>query len=363
MPVRPREAVVDLNVAEHGGVNYAELEKLGVSPDEVIDFSVNTSPNGFPRRIRPLVKSVRLAHYPDSQSLAFKRVIAHKIGISTDNILAGNGSTELIRLAVSAYIDARDRALIIEPTYGEYRTACAIAGAQVITQVLSEETSFKPDVDSTIKSMKRNKPKAVFICNPNNPTGHYLSRCQFQEILAAAVDSLVILDEAYISFVENGWSSLDLIGCGNLLIIRSMTKDYGLAGLRLGYAVACQEIIRVLRRVCPPWNVNVVAQQAGMVALSQERHLREGRRLALAGKQYLTEELTRLGFHCLPSAANFFLVEVENAPEFRKRLLNKGIIVRDCTSFGLPNYIRVAPQRMKRNLKLISALKEIRAEG
>lgn len=359
MPLAPREAIAKLKPSPHGGPDYAEMERLWLSPDEVIDFSISLNPNGAPAGIRPLVKGARLARYPDPQSINLRRAISRKTGLPIENIITGNGSTELFRLAAAAYLDSGDRALIIEPTYGEYRTASEITGAEVVAQKLSAADDFKPNVQGTIELIKSAKPRLVFVCNPNNPTGAYLSRHRFEPILEAASDSLVVLDEAFASFVSRRQSFLGLIDGGNLLIVRSMTKDYGLAGLRLGYAVASAEIIATLERVRPPWSVNVAAQCAGIAALQQENYLQKGQTLARDGKEYLVEELNRLGFRCLPSRANFFLVEVERATELRKRLLTKGILVRDCTSFGLPGHIRIAPKSMKKNRRLITALRDM----
>jgi len=220
MPLPPRENITRLEVCRHGGLDYAELERLGISPDEVIDFSSNLSPDGLPPGVRPLVKDTGLSRYPDCRCTGFRRMIALKTGLSMENIIAGNGSTELIRLAATAYLGEADKALVIEPTYGEYRTACQIAVAGVVSQTLSAESGFKPDVNATIRMIEETGPRVIFICNPNNPTGGYLSRREFQEILAVAPDSLIILDEAYISFVSHGWSSLEFIDKGNLIIVR-----------------------------------------------------------------------------------------------------------------------------------------------
>lgn len=362
MPLLPRRNIADLEECRHGGLDYAELERLGMAPDDIIDFSANLNPEGAPAGIRPLVKSTGLSRYPDSRSTDLRRLIAGKTGLAEKNVMVGSGSTEVIRLAALAYLDEADRALIIEPTYGEYRTACEIAGARVIVQTLTAEDAFKPDIDASLELIRRTAPKVIFICNPNNPTGYYLNRSRFQRILSAVPDSLIVLDEAYISFVREPWSSAELISEGNLLIVRSMTKDYALAGLRLGYALAGEKIIEILHRICPPWNVNVVAQHAGIAALQQEEYLKKSRELACTGKQYLIKELEELGFRCLPSQANFFLVEAGDATGLRNRLLGKGILVRDCTSFGLPGHIRIAPGTVENNWKLITALKELNDE-
>ena len=359
MPLQPRPAIANLKICEHGGLNYGELEALGLSPDEVIDFSVSSNPSGPPPGIRPIVKSVKIARYPDSETNVLRRRLAQKLGVTSRNMLIGNGSTELIRLAVLAYLDKGDRAIIIEPTFGEYEVACNIVRASIIRQQIVENDGFKLDIDKTEELIKQYVPRIIFICNPNNPTGNYLRYAEFERLLSAAEESLFVLDEAYITFVDNTWSSLGMINKSNLLILRSMTKDYALAGLRLGYAIAREEIIDSLRRVCPPWNINAVAQQAGISALQYDKYLEQSHAVAARGKNFLVEELTHLGLRCLPSEANFFLVKVGNASDFRQRLLAKKILVRDCTSFGLPQYIRIAPKSLKKCRKLVAAIKEI----
>jgi histidinol-phosphate aminotransferase len=177
-------------------------------------------------------------------------------------------------------------------------------------------------------------------------------------IMSSAPESLIVLDEAYVAFTENAWASVDLVSNGNLVILRSMTKDYALAGLRLGYAVANESIISVLKRVRPPWNVNSVAQKAGLIALNNDRHITGCHNKIKKAKKFLINELEHLGLSPLPSQTNFFLVRVGNAAVFRQALLKKGILVRDCTSFGLPQYIRLAPRTLPDCRKLIATIKD-----
>jgi histidinol-phosphate aminotransferase len=177
--------------------------------------------------------------------------------------------------------------------------------------------------------------------------------------MSSSQDSLVILDEAYIAFTEKAWSSQDLVNHGHVVILRSMTKDYALAGLRLGYAIAAEPIISVLKRVRPPWNVNALAQKAGTLALNADSYLKECSSKIREAKDFLIKELERLGLSPLPSQTNFFLVRVGNATAFKQALLKKGILVRDCTSFGLPQYIRLAPRTLPECQKLIESIKEV----
>ena len=360
MPLQPKKAVLNLKTGVHGGYNQAELDTLGIEPDEIIDFSVSTNPTGTPPGVLRQVSVKDLSGYPDSQSSLLKREIARISEVSEKNILVCSGSTEIIRLAVTAYLKQKDRVLLVEPTYGEYRLSCEIAGAEVQTFLTSAKDDFKPDISALTNQIKSEKPKILFICNPNNPTGYFLKRDEFEKILSVASESLVVLDEAYVSFVDQAWLSTGYINANNLLILRSMTKNYALAGLRLGYAVAGEEIITILSRVCPPWNVNAIAQKAGITALQCKEYLEKSRKSVFREKKYLVTSLEKLGFVCVPSDANYFLVKVSDAAEFRKRLLISGrLLVRDCTSFGLPEYIRIAPRSHNQNRQLINAIKEL----
>ncbi len=362
MSLRPRPEIENLIPSLHGGLNQAELKAIGFTPEEVIDFSVCSNPFMPPPEVRKVFDTIVVNRHPDSESTEFRECLSEKIGVSPDNILAGSGSTELIRLIAQTYFGHGDSVLILEPTFGEYRVACQILGAEVVSQWGNETENFAHSIEETVDLVKRNHHRGVFICNPNNPTGRYLSRQEIEIALDACKDTLLVLDEAYISFVDESWNSLDLIDRGNVVIVRSMTKDYGLVGLRLGYAVAPREIIDALRRVRPPWNVNVVAQKAGTAVLNNTGYLERCKREIKKAKQFLADELCQLGFTLVPSETNFFLVKVTNAGDFRTALLKQSILVRDCSSFGLPEYIRIAARTMPECVKLVDAIREMRSQ-
>jgi histidinol-phosphate aminotransferase len=359
LPLRPKKAVSGLRTGAHGGINYAELKTLGIEPDEILDFSVSTNPFMPPPGLEKIISTDAIIRYPDSQCTLLRRKLSEKLGVPPENILAGSGTTELIRLIASAYLRRDDDVLLIEPTYGEYETACYLNGARVTKYHAPEKDGFVPRMGEVTDLLRNLRPRAVFICNPNNPAGNYLSRQAIEKVLDTLQGGLMVLDEAYISFVGKSWNSLDLIKKGNVIVLRSMTKDYGLPGLRLGYAVSDREIIDSLRPALPPWNVNGIAQDAGIYVLGQQEYLKRSLQQVKEAKHYLTGELTRLGFKLVPSDANYFLVKVGNAPEFRRSLLARGILVRDCTSFGLREYIRIAPRTLNACRKLIETIGEI----
>ncbi|HUS03948.1 MAG TPA: histidinol-phosphate transaminase [Dehalococcoidia bacterium] len=365
MSLLPRPEIQGAARCLHGGIDYVELETQGITPQDILDFSANLNPFGPPPGVMEAVNEVDISHYPDSEASYLRRSLAEKLGIKAENILVSSGSTELIRLAALAYFGNGDRVLIIEPTYGEYQVACQISGASLVKQHLSSQNGFWLNTTETVELIRQHCPKGIFVCNPNNPTGRYLSQAAFERILDAGKNSLIVLDEAYVSFVDNAWSSLDLalhsslqVERSNLLVLRSMTKDYAMPGLRLGYGVARGKIIANLRRICPPWNVNTLAQKAGTIAIAKEEYLKQCQVELKEAKDYLKVALLGLGLPPLPSEANFFLVEVGNASRFRRELLKRKILVRDCTSFGLPQYIRIASRTLPECQRLVATIKE-----
>ena len=356
--LQPRPATNKVTACAHGGIDYTELEKLGISPDAIIDFSVSCNPFGPPPGIREALADISVERYPDSEAGELKQALAVKLDIASDKLIIGSGSTELIRLIATAYFEPNDLILIPQPTYGEYEVACQLADSQILKQPILKEPNLQLNVPETIKLIQKHRPKGIFLCNPNNPTGQYVSRVQVEQIMSSAQGSLLILDEAYIAFTENGWPSQDMVNLGSLIVLRSMTKDYALAGLRLGYAIAAEPIITTLKRACPPWNVNTPAQKAGILALNADSYLSECTAKIREARDFLIKELELLGLAPLPSQTNFFLVKVGNATAFRQALLKKGILVRDCTSFGLPQYIRLSPRTLPECQKLIESIKE-----
>ena len=362
MSLRPKPEVEKLKVCPHGGPNWAELNAIGLTPEDVLDFSVSSNPFP-PPRVRKVFNTAAIDRYPDSETTELRQRLSERLGIAPNNILVGNGSTELIRIIALTYFRQGDCVLILEPTFGEYEVACQIVGAGVLKQRARAEDNFVPKTEETTSLIRQHSPKGVFICNPNSPTGSYLSRQEVETILGGGENSLFILDEAFVTFAEESWSSIGLICRDNVIIVRSMTKDYGLAGLRLGYVLAHEEIIESLHRVRPPWHVNVMAQKAGVAALEDADYLERCKQQVRQAKQFLMDELSRLGFTLVPSKANFFLVMVGDAKVFRAALLKHGIVVRDCSSFGLPEYIRIAPRAMPECQKLIAAIEALKREG
>jgi len=367
MPIRPRPEVEKLTPAVHGGPDYAELAALGLSPDEVVDFSANANPYGPSPQVRAALAGIPLDRYPDAQAIALRERLAQVHRLAPDHIIVGNGTAELIWLLGMAYLQRGDPVVIIGPTFGEYRAAAQLMGAKVAEYRVPTAADFWPDASAMEAIIERQQPRLTFLCNPNNPTGVYLARETVEALAAACGEGLLVVDEAYRAFVAGPWPSEPLVerglglspAEGNVVLLRSMTKDHALAGLRLGYALASPEAVATLKKVQPSWSVNAAAQVAGLAALSDKEHLQETLPRIAEAKAYLVEELTRLGLRVVPSATNFLLVEVGDGQDLRRKLLSHGLLVRDCTSFGLPEYVRIAARRMEECRRLINTLHQL----
>ena len=356
----------------HGGIRPAQLRALGLDPAEVLDFSASVSPLGPPEGLWAELEKVDLTAYPDPECLELREALASHHGVSIDNILVGNGSTELIHLLARVYISespgqAPPYAMQFSPTYGEYVGACEMGGAEMLEVGARRGAGFSWNLNQAEAVIREREPALVFLCNPNNPTGVYLEKKQVSRLcrVAGEASSLLVLDEAYVNFVDDRWDALPLMAeesGTNLVLLRSMTKDYALTGLRLGYVVAAQEVIQRLAALQPDWSVNALAQVAGVVALDDEGYLPRARNAVNASKGYLTRELNEAGFCVLPSSANFLLVEVGDGAEWRERLMSRGVFVRDCASFGLPDCIRIGIRSMPDCQRLVEGVRQEMAE-
>jgi histidinol-phosphate aminotransferase len=340
----------------HGSITPAELRELDISIDDVIDFSSNINPLGVSPCVRAAMSAADTSRYPDPDCLELREALAQRTNAGVENIIVGNGSTELIHLIVRAF--AADGSVVIAtPTYGEYEFACRLVGREPVFIRSLEEKQFNHDIAALSSRIEEAKPSLVFLCNPNNPTGVYLNRSNIERIAAAAKPGQLVLDEAYLPFVARPWNSNTLIESGNVAILHSMTKDHALAGVRLGYALASVAIVAKLKQLQPFWSVNAIAQAMGLAVLEDDDHVRKGREEVFAAKAYLEKEIARLDLTAIPSKANFILVKVGDAPSMRRELLRRGLCVRDCTSFGLPQYIRISIRTQAECKRLAEGLK------
>ena len=354
VPPDPRGVWPD--AVSHGGPDRAELARLGLHADRLLDFSVNSNPLGAsPRAVRAL-RAVDVSQYPDRGSLDLRAALGAAHDVRPEEVLPGNGSVELIWLLAQVYLEAGDRALIVGPTFGEYEAAIRRQGAEPVVLAAHQSDDFRPRVEDLVVLLGMTRPRVIFLCNPNNPTGQALELEALGRLLRACGEALLVVDEAYLDFADGVPSALDLRRDPRVVVLRSLTKNFGLAGLRLGYAMAAPAVIDALGRAQPPWSVNALAQAAGLAALGDAEHLLAGVQLARHARVYLADGLASVGLRTLPSETNFWLVEVGDAAELRRRLLARGILVRDCASFGLPRHVRLAARPLDACARLVEAL-------
>ena len=345
---------------------------MGLRLEDCLDFSASVSPLGPPDGVWDAIAGVNLAAYPDPHCLELTETVAvhHAAdGVAVENVIVGNGSTEIIHLLTRAYIQqpragCSKSALLLTPTYGEYDGAVRISDGRVHTlEAARGNGGFYWDTETAVRLISSEKPTLTFICNPNNPTGALINRSEIEAMAKAVADfdGLLVVDEAYINLSDH-WKEGNVIELAarldSVVVLRSMTKDYALTALRLGYAIAAPSVIGRLAAFQPDWSVNGLAQVAGVVALADQDYLDRARQAVAASRDCVIERLESLGIQCYSTAANFLLAQVGDAPTLRDRLARQGLFVRDCTSFGLPDCIRIGLRPVEDCVRLTDAIAE-----
>jgi threonine-phosphate decarboxylase len=364
-----RETFRNLKPCVHGADTFEAADKTGFKREEILDFSSSVNPLGASTQALQAARQAfsQIPSYPDSTSATLRQAIAKHYKIGSENVIVGNGSTELIYLFAEAFLQKGDVALVPAPSFGEYESAVCRAGGKA--KFVKFKADFQAKPESFIQAMSA-KVKLVYFCNPNNPTSILTSAADLRAIVQAACDRNIMffLDEDFLEFVDEGEKSSFINRISefpNLFVLRSFTKIYGLTGLRVGYGIASQETTCILSNAKIPWNVNCLAQAAAVAALQDEAHLQKTLALVKQEKAFLLRELEGfVGLRVFPPDANFFFIDVRKtgltASEVKARMLKRGVLIRDCTSFaGLDQYfVRVAVKTRAENLKLLEALKQ-----
>jgi histidinol-phosphate aminotransferase len=336
----------------HGGVDPLELRELGIDPASVVDFSVNVNPYGPAPRALAALRRFDPAAYPDRRVLRLRETLAEANGVPLAEVLAGNGAAELIWLAAHAFLRPGDTALVVGPTFGEYERAARAVGARVAC-LRAAAPGFQLSAAQIVAEVRAQRPRLVFLCNPNNPTGLLLPEAGVAAIAAACAGGILVLDEAYRSFTAA--APFAPAPAPGVVVLRSMTKDFALAGLRLAYALGPPDLLEAMRACQPPWSVSGAAQAAGLAALKHRAHLARTLAQTRQAAAELRAGLTGLGARIVPASVHFLLIEVGSGAAVRSRLLGRGCLVRDCASFGLPEYVRVGTRTPPENARLIIA--------
>ncbi len=331
--------------------------ELGVA--ELVRLSANESPLGpSPRVVAAVAREAARVHlYPDGGSTALREALAGRLGVTPGQLVVGNGADELIGLLARAAFEPGDEVVVPDPSFEPYTSSVTIAGARAVPSPLA---GYETDLEDMARKVG-DRTKAVIICSPHNPAATIVRRAPLVTLLDAlgADPPLAVLDEAYRDFVDDPDypDGVQLLRrYPRLIVLRTFSKIAGLAGLRVGYAVASAETIGWLNRVREPYNVNRLGQIAALAALEDREHWEKTRRVVLEERAFLAAGLRARGYAFPPSQANFLLVKVPDAPALRDTLLRAGIVVRDGADVGFPGHLRVSVGLRATNEKLLGLL-------
>ena len=357
--VEPRPELSKLSDYVPGKSIEEIRERYGL--DRVVKLASNENPLGAsPKAVEAFHQIADSLHlYPRGDAPKLIDAIAKKYSVKTSQIIIGNGSDEIIDMVGKAFIRQGDNCVGITPTFSVYKFTTLSNGADFIGVGEGEAKTSLAELAKAIDGNTR----VVFICSPNNPTGHYYSDVEIRDFMKMVPQNvLVFLDEAYAEFAtatDFPKTAALLKDFPNLFVNRTFSKIYGLAGLRIGYAMSSEDVVRAMWKIKPPFDVNQAAQVAAVAALGDADHVEATRALNAAGIKMLTAAFEGLGFKVLPTQGNFICVRIgERAKELVGFLEQNGMIVRGLTSFGMPEYIRVTIGKAEENEFLVALVKK-----
>jgi histidinol-phosphate aminotransferase len=349
----------DLAVYEPGKPIEETARELGAAAADIIKLASNENPLGpSPKALDAMRAALPFSHlYPDGGGYYVRNALSEKLRIPPEKIILGNGSNEIIEFLGHAFLERGDEVITSEHAFVIYKLVAATFGAPTIE---APSPDYRHNLDAMLAAVTP-RTRLIFIANPNNPTGTLLSQAEIDEFMARVPDRIVVVfDEAYFEYVDHPPDTMRFVREDkNVVVLRTFSKIHGLASLRLGYGIARPELIQVLQKTREPFNVNGLAQVAGLAALSDNAHQFETKRLTDEGRAYLEKEFEALKLDYMPSAANFVLVNVGDGAAVFKALLAKKIIVRALKGYNLPEWVRISIGTMDQNRKCIATLRDV----
>jgi histidinol-phosphate aminotransferase len=349
----------DLAVYEPGKPIEETARELGVDPGTIIKLASNENPLGpSPKALQAMGAALGTAHlYPDGSGFYLCKAIAAKLGVAPENVILGNGSNEVIEFLGHAFLNPGDDVVTCQYAFIVYKL---LATAFSVRTIETPSPDYQQNLDATLDAITA-KTRIIFIPNPNNPTGTLILQRAIDSFMSRVPDNIIVVfDEAYFEFLDDPPDTLRFIRDGrNVVVLRTFSKIHGLAGLRIGYAIAPAEMTVVLHKTRQPFNVNSVAQAGAIAALDDEAHLRETKRVIDEGRAYLQKQFAEMQIPFVPAAANFIMVKVGDGCAVFQKLLQRKIIVRPLKGYGLPEWVRISVGTMEENQKLVAALSEV----
>lgn len=361
-----RPAVLAMPSYEPGKPIEEVERELGIRG--VIKLASNENPLGpSTEAMEAIAQSASKASlYPDANAFYLKEALSSAYGLTPDRFFVGNGLDEVLRIISQTFFAPGDEVLIPHPTFSVYESVTLIAGATPVK--VAGKRGLGNDLEALAAAVT-GRTKAVFVCNPNNPTGSFVGSSELTAFLSKLPGRvLVILDEAYADFADDPDfpQGLDLVRGGNerLLVLRTFSKIHGLAGLRLGFAAGSADFVAALHRMKDPFNVNILALAAGLAALGSAEHIRKSKELVREGRRRFYAEFAALGLRYLPSQANFVLVDLgRDSRPLYDYILRRGLITRPTHTFGLPTCLRVSIGTAEQNERFFELLREALTAG
>lgn len=343
------------------GKPISELAReMGLDESSIIKLASNENPLGCSPKVKQAVERemAEVARYPDSNGFAIKEALARHCGLPPSQIVIGNGSNDVLEMIAKAMLYPGASSVYSQHAFVVYPLAVQAMGA---TPIVVAATQFGHDLDAMVAAI-RPDTRVLWIANPNNPTGTFVAEDVLKRAVARIpLNVIVVVDEAYGEYLPDALKVRTQTWLGefpNLIITRTLSKAYGLAGLRIGYGLMHADTAEILNRVRQPFNVNSVAQAAAIAGLADQDFVRESARVNAAGMAQIVEGVTGLGLSHIPSCGNFVTVKVGPAGEIYQRLLRKGVIVRPVAGYGMPEHLRVTIGLPAENARFLGALAE-----
>ncbi len=341
----------------HGGVHDAELRALDLRPDQVLDFSSSTNPYGPHPLMIEALQSAAIERYPDSSALGAREALSAQLGVSSDRLVLGNGAADLLWNLARCLLDRGRRALCVTPTFSEFSAAAHASGAELNEWRSRPERRFEVDLDAVAERARAGAVRVVYLCSPNTPTGSALPANEIRAWAGSHPELEIILDQSFLSLSER-FEDAGVAMPRNVISVRSLTKDHGIPGVRVGYLIATPELCEALEANRPAWTTSAFAQAATIASTKCGDFVRESRERLLSDRRELDSELSKLGVETFASQTTFLLCRVPQVTSLRSRLLaNHQILVRDCASFGLPGFMRLGAKPKAARERLLAALR------
>lgn len=352
-----------MNSRKHGGVSLDDCTRYGLKIESVLDFSVNINPYGPTPAMREAIANSCIDVYPDASAYEARNALAQFANVQIEQVSIGNGATEIMWDLARVIFQGGGLLAAFVPTFSEFIAAARMQGATIFKHRCSATDNFACNTDALALKLRDHPAKALYLCSPNNPTGYTIPHNSVQDFALAFPDTMIVLDQSFRPLSKQA-TEREPDWAGNVCRIRSLTKDHSIPGVRLGYIIADSKLISLIHQHRPMWNTNAMAQSAAIASTysAEQEFVANSRKKLSAELSRVSQRLTQLGFIVLKSSTTFLLVEVEDAFEFREKLLAECVVVRDCTSFGLPNHIRIGIKRPEQNDILLSAFADYQSK-